>query len=178
MPLDQSLIPNLVALYQRGLLVPFIGSGMSRPTCTDWLTFLLRLARIAKMDAEVAQLKREQDKPQEEAPDYGLRYRIADRIVHQMHSLTPSEKAQRLRVGIQGWDDSVRAAIPENLTALTDGLLWPLVITTNYDDLYWAACVEQKQVPEIIGRGIADCHTILRSLDHITAPMCWALQGL
>ena len=30
MPLDNSLLPNLVALYQRDFLVPFIGSGMSR----------------------------------------------------------------------------------------------------------------------------------------------------
>ena len=36
------ILSHLVILHQRGVLVPFIGSGMSRPLCTSWPIFLSR----------------------------------------------------------------------------------------------------------------------------------------
>ena len=32
-------------------------------------------------------------------------------------------------------------------------------------------------MPEIVGRGLEDCHRVLRSLDRIAPPLYWALQG-
>jgi hypothetical protein len=39
----ETLLPRLVSNYEAGRLVPFIGSGMSRATCTDWATFIEKL---------------------------------------------------------------------------------------------------------------------------------------
>jgi hypothetical protein len=176
-----ALLPNLASLYHRGLLVPFIGSGMSRPACTSWNTFLEKLARQAGMDTEADTLANN-------VLDTVTLYRIADSVVHNMHALSHEEKCQRYRQAIQGWITPTPPEIPANMKALTDGLFWPLVLTTNYDDLYWAACDERvakgrhekrrgKQPPLILGRGLPDCHQVLRSLDRISPPILWALQG-
>src|SRR5258708_474216 len=44
------VLAHLAALHQRGVLVPFIGSGMSRPFCTSWPTFLKRLAQFSAVE--------------------------------------------------------------------------------------------------------------------------------
>lgn len=36
----------LAVLYQRGLLVSFVGSDMSLPPCTSWPEFLMKLAAL------------------------------------------------------------------------------------------------------------------------------------
>ncbi|HZI03792.1 MAG TPA: hypothetical protein VEZ71_07205, partial [Archangium sp.] len=41
------ILPFLASAYRRGVLVPFIGSGMSIPACTGWLDFLTQLADAA-----------------------------------------------------------------------------------------------------------------------------------
>ena len=184
MPLDNSLLPNLVTLYQRGLLVPFIGSGMSRPTCTSWNIFLATLAHQAGMDDDARKLT-----DATATLESAALYRIADTVVHKMHALPHAEKARRYREGIHNHPVGSQP-IPAQMKALTDGLYWPLVLTTNYDDLYWAACKERrntpsldalssydKQLPLILGRSLEDCHTVLRSLDRISPPLYWALQG-
>jgi hypothetical protein len=51
-----------------------------------------------------------------------------------------------------------------------------LVLTTNYDDLYCAAALSATRVA-VLGRHLADCHRILRSLDEHGEPLLWALQG-
>src|SRR5262249_57995924 len=39
----EAVLPRLVATYESGRLVPFLGSGMSVPVCADWWTFVHRL---------------------------------------------------------------------------------------------------------------------------------------
>jgi hypothetical protein len=39
-------LPRLGDLYQRGLLVPFVGSGMSVPACTLWAEFVSKLEQL------------------------------------------------------------------------------------------------------------------------------------
>src|SRR6516164_9055229 len=39
----QEHLPRLGDLYQRGLLVPFLGSGMSASACTLWKDFVSKL---------------------------------------------------------------------------------------------------------------------------------------
>jgi hypothetical protein len=34
------ILPRLAATYEAGRLVPFLGSGMSVPACTDWSSFV------------------------------------------------------------------------------------------------------------------------------------------
>lgn len=185
MSINLNFLPNLVSLYQRGLLVPFIGSGMSRPACTSWNSFIAALARPAGMIEDADRLE-----ASGATVDSPTLYRIADTVVHRMHALPHDEKARRYRAAIQGWSPGVVPEITPNLRALTTGLYWPLVLTTNYDDLYWAACNKRgkypgtemtsaydRQVPQIVGRSLEDCHSVLRSLDRIAPPLYWALQG-
>ena len=44
------VLAHLAALYRRGVLVPFIGSGMSRPLCTSWPIFLRKLAQLSEVE--------------------------------------------------------------------------------------------------------------------------------
>ena len=39
----ETVLPRLAATYENGRLVPFIGAGMSRPTCTDWPGLVAKL---------------------------------------------------------------------------------------------------------------------------------------
>ena len=46
------MLPRLVAAYEKGLLVPFIGAGMSVDVCTDWPYFIYALEdRVEKPDS-------------------------------------------------------------------------------------------------------------------------------
>jgi SIR2-like domain len=50
------------------------------------------------------------------------------------------------------------------------------VLATNYDDFYWSATASTAR-PNVYGRGLEDCHRVLRSLDEATPPILWTLQG-
>jgi hypothetical protein len=82
--------------------------------------------------------------------------------------------------------------VPQQTMALA-GLRCPLVISTNYDDVYLAAAVQQsrknrqesprhdrqepsgddQEAPIVVGRGAADCRRVLRSLRTPDHPMIW-----
>ncbi len=110
---------------------------------------------------------------------------------------------ERLRFG-RGMQaaDSVREALleagtgePPAQTRALANLCWPLVLTTNYDDLY-AAAVHQRALGtrlysrertsdherraspvQTLGRSSIDCHRVLCSLTYPAPPIVWALQG-
>src|SRR5687767_4362692 len=46
------VLPRLVAAYETGRLVPFIGLGMSRPMCADWGGLVGGLERHAGIAAD------------------------------------------------------------------------------------------------------------------------------
>jgi hypothetical protein len=168
----EGALPRLLVNYRRGVLVPFIGSGMSRPACTSWPVFVDQLAAAAGEPPETTAGE----------PTSMALYRKADRCVR--------------RLKARGYDDLVRASrdalglvstatIPDNTRALAE-LYWPLVLSTNYDDLLLRAAFERRgavnhagdrQLFELAGQSVADCHRVLRSLDMVMPPMLWALQG-
>ena len=43
-------LSHMTTLHRLGVLVPFVGSGMSLPTCTGWVKFLTKLAESAGVD--------------------------------------------------------------------------------------------------------------------------------
>lgn len=57
-------------------------------------------------------------------------------------------------------------------------LWWPLVLTTNYDDLYLNAFRQAWGSPPLVrGRSPADCRSVLASLGSPMPPILWTLQG-
>jgi hypothetical protein len=161
------LMPLLVSTYQRGRLVPFLGAGMSAPRLTLWKDFVKKLEDYAKLPAATG---------------------------------TPDARAQRAcrmiqnRYGRHKFLDDLRNAlattcleIPKNTLSLAQ-IRWPLVVSTNYDDLFFYACrcrrpLSGEEEPEemrveILGRSSKDCKLVVSSL---TGPFdrqyIWHVQG-
>jgi hypothetical protein len=163
----KDVIPHLAALHRGGKLVPFIGSGMSIPACAGWTPFISRLC-IATGICEEA-----------------------------LHDGTPTEERLRraddaMRV-LRGWRSDRRRDEISNALRSSDGVLevprqakahaefrWPLVITTNYEDVFLNAVrlpTWSKDACDVRGRTLQDCHAVLRSLDWPSSPILWAIQG-
>ncbi|XXY49396.1 SIR2 family protein [Sorangium sp. So ce269] len=190
------ILPYLASAYRRGVLAPFIGSGMSRPACTGWLDLLRGLAGAAAVDVP--------EHLREAGPDARLDtselYRLADKAVLGLASLDAEERADAYRKALsQGGKPAGACDVPAQTAALAR-CYWPLVLTTNYDDLYVVSRMRQSRagemagvrrtgapsrearrdetdVPEVLGRSVEDCHKVLRSLESPTRPILWALQG-
>jgi hypothetical protein len=77
---------------------------------------------------------------------------------------------------LRGWDESKEPDLLDKNRELAR-LYWPLVLTTNYDDLYWSAAAGRGRSTTILGRQLTDCHRVLRSLDESMPPILWTLQG-
>lgn len=174
------ILPYLASAYRRGVLVPFIGSGMSVPACTGWKAFVLQLAGAAGMDVPSG-IQNGKRKKLESAE----LYRLADRAVRGLSTLSASARANAYRQAlITSGKKPGTCDIPEQTRTLARRH-WPLVLSTNYDDLYAVSRWRQSsggettkaEAPDVLGRGVEDCHTVVRSLDRPTRPILWALQG-
>ncbi|WP_158627634.1 SIR2 family protein [Corallococcus sp. AB038B] len=109
-------------------------------------------------------------------------------------------KAYRAALNVGGKPPG-RCNIPLQTMALAQ-CYWPLVLSTNYDDLYVVSRMRQSDpaemattartgssardeenelaetdIPEVLGRSVEDCHKVIRSLDSPSRPILWALQG-
>ncbi|XXX81807.1 SIR2 family protein [Sorangium sp. So ce134] len=190
------ILPYLASAYRRGVLAPFIGSGMSRPACTSWLDLLLRLA--GETGVEVPE--RLQRARPEDRLDTSELYRLADKAVLGLAALDVEARADAYRRALnEGGRAAGECAVPPQTAALAR-CYWPLVLTTNYDDLYVVSRMRQSRagemagvsrtgepsreakrdetdVPEVLGRSVEDCHKVVRSLESPTRPILWALQG-
>lgn len=56
-------------------------------------------------------------------------------------------------------------------------LYWPLVLTTNYDDLLYRAVYELRSGWAVRGRSWYDCDQVVAGLTGPAPPTLWALQG-
>lgn len=168
------LVRHLLPAYRRGLLVPFIGSGMSWPACRTWGGFLLGLADHAGL-AVGADLRARVDQGTVRSTEL---YRLADAATRRLKlrggdALTAACK-RALYV-------KPKVAVPAQTHALAQ-IYWPLVLTTNYDDLLLRANAERSETTawprgELYGQSVDDCQAVLRSLDITMPPALWALQG-
>jgi hypothetical protein len=169
--LEENMLDRMIATYDRGLLVPFIGAGMSYPACRLWGRFVAQLEKRANRRSL--------------SNDSDLVHRAARAV-----------QVLRFRVGSMSFADEVRAALskgpvrPPPQTTELASIFWPLVVTTNYDDLYLAAAHEayvsrpevglgeKREVPLLLlGRSAAHCQRVLTSLRQPDVPILWALQG-
>ncbi len=165
------ILPLLVNVYQAGRLVPFLGAGMSANKLTLWPEFLKKLEAEADLDPAKCELT----------------------------MATPDARAQRARTRIEnryGWNhflESVRTALkgssnelPAQTSRLSE-ICWPLVVSTNYDDLFFYSCRCNPESPhyatggievQVLGRSARDCKLVISSL---TGPFdrqyIWHIQG-
>jgi hypothetical protein len=175
----EDILPHLVDGFRRGVLVPFVGSGMSKPVCTGWVPFLVKLADEA--GADVPRDLRDGSGGETRFNNADL-YRLADKAVHRLRPRNVKERADAYRRALRVDDGSTGLVpIPKQTEALAR-LPWPLVLTTNYDDLVvqgsrvWHANAGLGTT-EVLGRSVEDCHKVIRSLDSPSQPILWALQG-
>jgi hypothetical protein len=149
---------NLAARYDRSDLVPFIGSGMSVPACATWKEMVVALENKA-----------------------GLALPKSDDLIWRSQRALESLRASRDNVGQLVYDCiSVSSrALPPPQTELLASLYWPLVCTTNYDDVYLRAVMarEGRSMPQVFGRSEEDCRRVLQHLGMPVHEAVWALQG-
>lgn len=167
----EALLPRLVATYEAGRLVPFIGSGMSQRTCTDWPTFIKKLETAAH-----------QSEPSHFEDSEGKLRR--DELIRRANSAVRTLKGRERGA----FAEAIRASLfadkpdPDSIPPQTRALAriwWPLILSTNYDNCYTAAF--QARFPDrqlaVVGRGAEDCQRVLTSLSTAGRSLLWALQG-
>ncbi len=173
----QEILPTLCSLLRRGVLTPFIGSGMSMPTLQNWdglLNSLIELLKISISDNE-----REEafgDTVKKINGNTAAKYRLAERIAIRLNSLDVEKRAFYIRKSLIKDEYS---NLPNQMKSLGK-IFWPLVIQTNYDDLYLGALIRlnNKSPVRVCGRGRQDCHEVLRSIDQLSSnKLLWAVQG-
>jgi len=161
----KDIIPKLENMYRKGLLVPFLGSGMSRGICCEWKVLLENLGKITGISTKSYDLA-----------NSSALIRLADEISSALRGYTIEDQIGIYRTAL------LRNPNTENSNATIElaKLYWPLVISTNYDDVFLNAANKggnSKYSTEVLGRNIEDCHNILRSLEEVTSPKLWAIQG-
>jgi hypothetical protein len=159
----EEALPRLAAAYDRGLLVPFLGAGMSRPACPDWTGLITGLERQCGID------------PPSTPP-------IAADLVRRGHRAVRILK----RRNPDGFSNAVKKALftsdhkPPPQTLALGRIWWPLVLTTNYDHLFAQAyrkTFDRADSLTVLGRSPQDCQQVLTSLSATSGCCLWALQG-
>jgi hypothetical protein len=177
-----NVINEAKTAYSCGRLVPFVGSGLSRKVCRSWTDMIEALEQLPG------------------AGDLAAGALTTDDFSNANRAARALER-RRLGLGIPA-AESVREALleggpaaPPHATAALAALHWPLVLSTNYDDLYVAA-VHQRQLQthryhrrrtselerrtasvRVVGRSSVDCHRVACALSAPAPPLLWALQG-
>ncbi|MGG5807711.1 SIR2 family NAD-dependent protein deacylase [Falsiroseomonas sp. CW058] len=105
-------------------------------------------------------------------------YRAADRVAAWLRLRPPEERLELLRKALHDPDMS---DLPPQAVALAS-FNWPLVITTNYDDIVPRAYRRRRPGDAagdfaILGRSRDDCARVVRSLDVLASPIVWYVQG-
>jgi hypothetical protein len=157
--------------YRRGLLVPFIGSGINAPRLRLWSSLVKALAQ----EAGIGDVQ------------------LGDPPTDQQLILTSERIAWNLSAQGRSLADAMRTTLPDPQSAQNQpppavsalaSAWWPLILKTNYDSLLLDAfnkrhhrAKHNDDVMAVLGRSEADCHTVLASLNLPVRPLLWALQG-
>ena len=152
-------IASLASIYDRGRLVPFTGSGMSIGECHDWKSFVERLVAHSRI---VEPLGASNTEPVR---------RAAAALESLRRSGSDIGEAVRKSVYVGG---AHRVTHNHALARL----YWPLLCTTNYDDVYLKeAFSARKTLPRVRGRSEADCRRVMQHLTFPAGELVWAIQG-
>src|SRR6266850_6822002 len=136
----ESVLNRLVATYESGRLVPFIGSGMSRPACSDWTGFVQKLEACSKSPSQENQNSRED------------LIRRANTAVRKLKGGEAGTFVTAVRTSLSS-DETKDSSIPPQTVSLAR-IWWPLVLSTNYDNCYSAAFAESfpNRQLQVVGR--------------------------
>jgi hypothetical protein len=164
------VLPRLVAAYERGRLVPFIGSGMSLPVARSWKGLITGLEEAAGVPSSA--------EPEDNKPEALVRR--ANKATRKLR-LVDEAKFYAVVRSLMG---DAKSDPPAQSLALAR-LWWPLVLSTNYDNLYAAAhrrqhskgSVDGERPIQVLGRSAIDCQHVLSSLSSPSHAILWALQG-
>ncbi len=166
----EHLLPRLVAAYERGRLTPFIGSGLSMPVAGSWPRLIKGLEEAAGLESS----KRAEDSKPEAL------VRRANKATRKLR-LADEQRFYRVVRGLMG----AREDDPPRQTRALAQLWWPLVLTTNYDNLFAVAHRRAhgkdsdggERPLQVLGRSPIDCQHVLSSLSSPSHSILWALQG-
>lgn len=191
-PIPRESLTRLVHAYNRGLLVPFLGSGMSRESaeqaasgqtcCPDWETFVRGLESIAGLSGNVGldnvPMPERADRAMRKLRMRGERY-VRDAIRHALN--IPLDQSRTLSALLGHRPSQVQTLpMPPQTDALAR-LLFPLAVTTNYDYFYATAVLDHWKAycgtVDVKGRSQSDCQDVLRTLRTPSSPIVWAIQG-
>lgn len=167
----EDALDQLRAGYNRGLLVPFLGSGVSAPRLPSWPALVNTLAEKAGVE----------DLGFSERPTDQQLILASERIVW---SFGTQGKSLAEAINEAFRSSASKTNEPPAPTSALASVWWPLVLTTNYDTLFYDAFNQRHHRAKhdgdaiaTVGRGSADCHAVLASLASPTRPLLWALQG-
>jgi hypothetical protein len=164
----EDMLPLLVSAYERGRLVPFLGAGMSAPACAQWGELVANLERLASVkppgpvDATAAQ------------PAGNLTARADHAAAVLRNQGSTDEFWRKLRKALQ-------TSHPMEVSPQTRALAkldWPLVITTNYDDMFLTAA-QELATGDIrpLTRHPWHCKEVMNSLAEPAGRYAWHIQG-
>ncbi len=160
---DEAL-PGLRVAQHLGRLVPFVGAGISRPHCRSWPQFIDALYQTFGATPG----------GQGSGSDPESLYRTADRVAAWLRLLPADDRRARLRAALH---DPVALNLPPQALALAS-FAWPLIITTNYDDLIPHSLYQHfRRNVRIFGRSAEHCVQVVRALDTLDDPIVWFIQG-
>ncbi len=163
---------ELLSTYDRGRLVPFTGPDMSVPACASWQQF------VSRLEKSVRKLGIEQPSPG--AGSLAERARAAIGTLQRHGQQLPDIVRGALYTSVTG-------GVPTNTLALAR-IRWPLVCTTNHDELHLRAAMQlarqtgsaggAKGSIRVLGRSDADCKALLQHLVLPEDQVLWALNSL
>ncbi len=166
-----SILPRLVHLQQRGQLVPFVGAGISYPVCPLWPVFVAKLEAEAGLGPGAAAGEPEGAANRIGTPELIRRANVA---VRRLRAAGPGRLTAAVGRAITG---EAGGKLPRQADGLAR-IAWPLILTTNYDNIMVEAVWRQQGVvPRVLGRGELDCFGVGQSLREPSEPVLWALQG-
>jgi hypothetical protein len=160
--------PLLVSAYERGRLVPFLGAGMSAPTCAQWGELVANLERLAGV-------KPPAPGDAGAAPPAGNLTARADHAAAVLRNQGSTDEFWgKLRKALQ-------TSHPMEVSPQTRALArldWPLVITTNYDDMFLTATQELASGEILpLTRHPWHCKEVMNSLAEPAGRYVWHIQG-
>lgn len=158
--------------YDRGTLVPFVGSGLSRPACVGWEGLVRNLLREAGQPAH--------ELPEEPTEDELIR--CAHRAVRTLRFGSTEKLVTAIGRALAG---IAFGQVPPATSALAR-IPWQIVISTNYDHLFVRSFVDELLADEdrsrdryidVCGRSPSDCLRVLNRSGLESRTLLWTIQG-